>query len=128
MARKPKAPKGGSWFDHRAFLAWEAVMAVGLFQETMVAWILDQQEVPPMLRVTASVAIVVGTMGGLVIAMRRQAVKRLDQTHKTVRRMVPLPRLLFHLLVLTALFLGYAWLCDEETGALGWVWRTLGLG
>ena len=125
MARKSKSKRDSGLLDHQGFLMWEALMAVGLVQELVVGWILTLNQIPPMLRVTAGVAVVVGTLGGLALIVRRQTVRGLGSTHRVVRKWIPLPRLGLHALILFGLFLGYAWLWDEQTGALGWIWRTL---
>ena len=128
MARKKKAARksGRRWFDHRALVLSEAVLAAGLIQELLEAWILSLPTVPPMLRVVAAVAVVVGTLGGMMLAMRQRLQDWIKGTHDTLTSRLPLPSLLAHLVILLTLFLGYCWLWDDETGALSAVWALLG--
>ena len=127
MARKKKATpkKGRRWFDHRALVLSEAVLAAGLIQELLEAWILSLPTVPPMLRVLAAVAVVVGTLGGMMLAMRERLQDWISGTHNTLTSRLPLPSLLAHAAILVALFGGYCWLWDDETGALNALWALL---
>ncbi len=127
MARSKTRSRRGRrrWLDHRALVLSEAVLAVGLLQEFLENWILSLPTVPPMLRVAAAVAVVVGTLGGMMLALRQRLQDWIKGTHDTLTTRLPLPGLLSHLAVLAALFLGYCWLWDEQTGALAAVWRLL---
>lgn len=124
MAKK-KAKAGRRWFDHRALVLSEAVLAVGLLQELLEAWILSLPTVPPLLRVVAAVAVVVGTLGGMMLILRRRLQDWISGTHQQLTKRLPLPSVLAHATILLGLFLGYCWLWDEETGALSMMWRVL---
>lgn len=127
MARKKKGSSGRvrRMFDQRALVLSEAVLAAGLLQELLEAWILSLPTVPPMLRVLAAVAVVVGTLGGMMLVLRKRLQDWIKGTHDTLTSRLPLPSILAHLAILTSLFLGYCWLWDDETGALAAVWRLL---
>jgi hypothetical protein len=128
-ARKAKAKMksvGKRWFDHRGLLISEAVMAVGLLQEVLEHWVLGLETIPPLLRVLAGVGIVVGTMGGLLLVVRKSIQKGLKTTHSAVSQITPLPSVVVHLGIVSLLFLGYAIQWDEQTGALTALWSLLG--
>ena len=128
-ARKARAKKtsvGKRWFDHRALLLTEGVMAVGLLQEVLEAWVLGMDNIPPMLRVVAAIGVVVGTMGGLIMVVQRSIQKGLKSTHHVATQIIPLPSILVHMSIVFLLFIGYALLWDEQTGALAAMWRILG--
>lgn len=130
MAARKKGSKrtaGPRWFNHRALVLSEAVLATGLIQELLEAWILSLPSVPPLLRVLGAVAVVVGTLGGMMLAMRKRLQDWISGTHGTITSKLPIPGLLAHAAILLGLFAGYCWLWEDETGALSSVARWMGL-
>ncbi len=127
--RKKSKGKVLWWLDHRALVLSEAVLAVGLLQELLESWILQLGAVPPVVRIIAAVAVVVGTLGGMMILLRKRLQDWISGTHGALTSRLPLPSVLAHALIFGVLFLGYCWLWDAETGALGAIWQwMIGLG
>ena len=130
MARsKKKAPAGRrarSWLDRRNLLLLETVLLVGLTKEILEDLVLGWDRLHPLLRILLGIAVVVGTLGGLLVMFEQQIRRGLERTHQVVQRLpVPTPELLVHLLVLTAIFWTYAWFWDDRTGALASGWALL---
>ena len=133
MARKKKAPNRPrstkktswqpSWIQGRALMVSEALLAIGLMQEAMESAILGLQHVDPILRVLAAVAVSMGTLGGLMLWLRRKFQNSLKGTHDAIQRRLYIPSLLIHVLFVTGLLLGYAALWNEDTGALDLMFR-----
>lgn len=128
MARKKAGtPTKRRWLDHRALVLSEAVLAVGLLQELLENWILALPDVPPLLRVVAAIAVVVGTLGGMMLVLRDRMHEWIAGTHDALQARLSVPSVVLHALFLLTLFAGYCWLWDDQTGALGALWRFLAL-
>ena len=96
----------------------EALLAIGLLQEAMESVLLGLELVNPVLRVLAAVAVSMGTLGGLMLWLRRRFQNSLKGTHDAIQRRLHIPSLIIHLAFVCALLLGYAALWNEDTGAL----------
>lgn len=96
----------------------EALLAIGLMQEAMESAILGLQHVDPILRVLAAVAVSMGTLGGLMLWLRRKFQNSLKGTHDAIQKRLYIPSLAIHILFVSGLLLGYAALWNEDTGAL----------
>lgn len=111
--RTRKKKKARVWLDHRALVLSETVLAIGLIQEALEAWVLGLDHVPPVLRVLAAIAVVAGTLGGMMLALRQYVQKGLHGTHAWMTSR--LPGLVAHGMIVFALFFGYAVLWNEDT-------------
>lgn len=124
-SRKRPNKKGAGWLNHQSLVVSEAVLCVGLAQELLESWVLGLEQVPPMLRVLAGIGVVVGTLGGLMLWLRAHVERGLAETHSVITSRLPLPGILAHGLFVFGLFCAYAWLWDDQTGALGALWRLM---
>lgn len=107
------------WLRHSSLVLVEAVLVLGLLQELAQDWVLQRGEVPPMVRVAAGMALSVTLVAGAALIVQRQIVVGLRTTHAITRKLpLRVPKLVVHIVVLTGIFLGYAWLWEAETGAL----------
>ena len=127
---KKKKPIHERWFgfSRRNLILSETILGIGLLQEILESVVLSQDQIPPMLRVLAAVGVVVGSLGGLLVIMRKSLQKSLSKTHGLMKKLpIPMPQLVGHSLIHFGLFAGYAWLWDEDTGALNALWEFLGM-
>ena len=112
------------WIRHSSLVLVEAVLVLGLLQELAQGWLLGRADVSPFLRVAAGMALSLGLLAGVALLVQRQIVAGLRTTHAIGRRL-PVPKVAIHAVVLVAIFVGYAWLWEEETGALTAFWALL---
>ena len=126
---KKKKPIHERWFglSRRNLILSETILGIGLLQEVLESWVLSQHDIPPMLRVLAAIGVVVGSLSGLLIIMRKSLQRSLSKTHGLMKKLpIPMPQVIGHSLIHFVLFAGYAWLWDEDTGALNALWMFLG--
>lgn len=108
-------PPWSGWFRHSSMVLLEAVLVLGWLEELAQGALLTRTEVPPFARVAAAMALSLTLLGGVALMVQRQIVAGLRTTHRMTRGV---PKLVAHILVLAAIFVAYAWLWDDETGAL----------
>lgn len=110
----------------------EAVLLLGLVEEGLEEWLLSYTALPAPVRVLAAMTLSLGLLGGMAVLVRKHLASGLQVTEKAVRRLpVPLPRIALHGALLTAIFLGYAWVWNDDADAVGEIvaWMsTLGAG
>jgi hypothetical protein len=101
---------------HSTLLLLEAVLVLGLLEDLAQGWLLTHAGWSPFLRVGAGIALTLALLGGVSLLVQRQLVAGLRTTH-AIHRRLRVPKVVFHAVVLSAIFVAYAWLWEEETGA-----------
>ncbi len=96
------------WLSHRRLILTEALLIAGLAQMAAHGWIITQSELPALLRVLLSMALVVGVFGGLFLVFQQSVTWGLDKTVATARRTGLVTHVLPHMVLLAGLFWGYA--------------------
>jgi hypothetical protein len=106
------------WLSHRSLLLLETVLVVGLVKEALEWLVLERLPLDPTLRVLLGMAVVVGTLGGLLVVVQQRVRQTLERAHQAFkRRYRALPVAGLHSLLLVAIFAAYAAFWNEETGA-----------
>jgi hypothetical protein len=115
MSKRPlKTPKP---LRHRALIATEAVLLVGLLKDYLTHQIM-QPNWPPWGKVLFVMGSTVGVLGGLYLIFERLARAGVARTHDVVKAVpLPAPYIIIHVVVLCGLFELYSY-------ALGFGWMT----
>lgn len=110
MAKGSK--KGGGvtprWMRHRALIAAESVLLVGVGQKLLSEW-LESVPMPNGARIAMTMAMTLGVLGSLVLFAKGMTSKGVEQTAE-VAKALPLPAStwLFHVAAFFGLFCLYA--------------------
>ena len=96
------------WFSHRRLILTEALLIAGLAQMSAHGWIVAQSQLPAVVRVVLSMALVIGVFGSLLVIFQRSVSWGLDQTVATIRRASRVTHVLPHMALIIGLFWGYA--------------------
>jgi hypothetical protein len=101
-----------TWLRHRALVATEGVLLIGVAQELLQRQVLAL-DLPNALKVLFVMAATIGIIGLLLVVVQTVVVRSLAKTHEVAKAMpLPWPVVLVHLLVFTGLFLLYATVWD----------------
>jgi len=96
------------WLSHRALIAAEAVLLVGLLRD-VVARAIKGSELGNHEKVLVSMALTVGVFSGLFLLVERLTARTVAGAHKAVRTATRvLPYWIVHAAILLVLFLLYA--------------------
>ncbi len=116
-SNKASAPSGGLAASD-TWIVLETVLLVGLGKEALEWLVLERAPLPPVVQVLLGMAVVTGTLGGLLVLAEQRIRRGIGRTHRKVQRRYRLPALLVHMVVMIGIFLAYAAFWNQETGAL----------
>ena len=105
--RESKVPR---WLRHRAILAAETVLLVGIVQELLEGWVLSIQ-VSNVVKVLFVMAATVGIIGMLLVVVQLLIERSLAGTHQMAKSL-PLPMAVYvvHVAILIVLYYLYAYM------------------
>ena len=122
MAKKKDVGWTPAWLRHRALLAGEVILLVGVIQE-LVQRQVNSLAVPPWGKVLWVMACTLGVLGVLLLVIQAIIKRSLAKTHEVVQAIpLPMPLLLVHGALYVALFYLYAWVWEQP------VWPLPGAG
>jgi hypothetical protein len=99
--------RNSSIFSHRALIAAEAVLLIGLGKTMIEACVLAMQ-LPNWGKVLFIMAVTLGVLGGLILIAQKLTVRGMAKTHAALKAAMPVPYALVHAAVFGGLFLLYA--------------------
>ncbi len=112
MAKKQDSSWTPSWLKHRALLAGEAILVVGVIQE-LVQRQMNHLGLPPHGKVLWIMACTLGVLGVLLLVVQTVIKRSLAKTHDVVQGIpLPMPFLLVHAALYVGLFYLYAFVWD----------------
>ena len=108
MANKKDSSWTPSWLKHRALLAGEVILVIGVVQE-LIQRQVNHLGLPPYGKVLWIMACTLGVLGVLLLVVRSVIKRSLAKTHNVVQGIpVPTPMLLIHGAAYIGLFYLYA--------------------
>jgi hypothetical protein len=120
MAKKKDSNWTPAWLRHRALLAGEVILVVGVIQE-LIQRQMNHLGLPPYGKVLWIMACTLGVLGVLLLVIQAVIKRSLAKTHQVVQAIpLPVPLLVVHALIYVALFYLYAFVWEQS------VWPLLG--
>lgn len=112
MAKKKDSSWTPSWLKHRALLAGEVILVIGVVQE-LIQRQVNHLGLPPYGKVLWIMACTLGVLGVLLLVVQAVIKRSLAKTHEVVQGIpIPMPMLLIHGAVYIGLFYLYAFVWD----------------
>lgn len=109
MATKKNSGWTPSWLKHRALLAGEVILVVGVIQE-LIQRQVNHLTLPHYAKVLWIMGCTLGVLGVLLLVVQIVIKRSLAKTHDVVQAIpVPMPMLLVHGAAYIGLFYLYAW-------------------
>jgi hypothetical protein len=112
MAKKKDSGWTPAWLKHRALLAGEVILVVGVVQE-LIQRQMNHLGLPPYGKVLWIMACTLGVLGVLLFVIQSVIKRSLAKTHDVVQAIpLPMPILVIHGAVYIGLFYLYAFVWD----------------
>ncbi|HEX3132733.1 MAG TPA: hypothetical protein VHX44_04015 [Planctomycetota bacterium] len=113
MAKKKDTGWTPAWLRHRALLAGEVILVVGVIQE-LIQRQMNHLGLPPYGKVLWIMACTLGVFGVLLLVIQPVIKSSLAKTHDVVQAiLLPLPLLLVHGVIYVGLFYLYAFVWEQ---------------
>jgi len=119
MPKKKDSSWTPSWLKHRALLAGEVILVIGVVQE-LIQRQVNHLGLPPYGKVLWLMACTLGVLGVLLLVVQAVIKRSLAKTHDVVQGIpVPMPMLLIHGAAYIGLFYLYAFVWNLPVWPLG---------
>lgn len=118
MAKKKDSGWTPWWLRHRALLAGEVILIVGVIQE-LIQRQVTHLDLPPWGKVLWVMSCTLGVLGILLLVVQAVVKRSLAKTHDVVQAIpLPMPMMLVHGAIYVALFYLYAFVWGQPVWPL----------